>query len=532
MLRLRDLKNQRTTELNQLDQAWVRSAYLMNVSSDLVQKHRKQLSAAIIQAHARKFLHKRHIQNEIQFVSSDILKNCLNECIQNIACEQMSFAEQENRIKIYENILDSKSKEIFDDIIKSAVNELRQEVELEQVEHEKLTVLEKAEREKQKAKLKKNRQKENKKKAKVTEKEEADLIADQIKQSKADEQVAKRNQYYQTLVQSGSISEPDLKLAMLGYDIRNLQLFDAQDNITNREQVKIFLKLFEDFLKIPFIQDVSLWSDVLAIIDKLHTKMQLNHDCLDEYIEDANRFKDLIFAKEKDIGEVRQQILKTSSRETYNKGKLLFVQVNDQLQGVVDQCNRLPVNSPLKDKFVLKIYETKEKLKKLRGELNHYEDKCRQILMIKKIRHLQDTGGPFPLFKEPLPEVDMIGYGTEDDWQDCRNYLQKELGFWLKYEEEITAYDLQQSLFRVLQKLPLDKSEIDTFGASLSSDTFDYVNRNNGSSLNFKQHCFDVLCKKHAMKKSGYDISLLADIAKIQNILIEYYRMYKQQRTK
>lgn len=505
-----------------------------NFADKLVVQHedhnKKMIAAHAIQLSGRKYLNRLYRDKQAQVASDYVINNALIECIQDIVCEQMQAMGREEDLKVYENLLGCKSHEIANEVIQSALVELAHEADLDAIEFERQAELAKIEREKQKARLKKARQKENKNKIKLAEQEEATLIAEQIKQNKVIEQAAQRNQYHQSLMLSGSINESNLNLAMLGYDIRHLELFDDQDNITSKESVKAFLKLFEDFLKVPFVEDVSLWDDVIIIIDKLHKKMQMNHDCLEQYIENHERFKDALWAKENDVSDVRENILKTSSKVSYDKAKLLYVQTSDQLNALVDRSNKLSNLTPLKRDFLLKISAYQENLQKLKVGISHYEEKCHQILLIQKIKHLQDTNGPLPLFKEPLPAIDSIGNLNEQDLQDCRDHLQKELSFWLRYEDEITLHDLQQSLCEMLKKLPLDEQGFDAFGSSISSDAFNCAHHKKTPSLEFKQHCFHITCKKHAMDKTLYSQELLADIVKIHHLLLEYYLKYKEQR--
>ena len=57
-----------------------------------------------------------------------------------------------------------------------------------------------------------------------------------------------RNQYYQTLVKLDSTGQSNIPLAMLGYDIRYLELFDEHGDIKNEQEIGKFLELFEEFL--------------------------------------------------------------------------------------------------------------------------------------------------------------------------------------------------------------------------------------------------------------------------------------------
>lgn len=528
LLSLRDMQESKHTELSNL----VHRINTLHLGSQrLLQKKHEHLSAIIIQSCAKKFLDRSRFHRQSFVVSNSITDTLLQEMMHDLVSKQIQVAQQEKNKRLYESMLTKESNKIVDQAVQFALIELQEEANLDYE-------IARHEREKSKAKLKKARQKENKNKSKEVAKEEEQLMLDLVQENELQRKAQCRNQYYQTLVKLDSTCQSNIPLAMLGYDIRYLELFDEHGDIKNEQEIGKFLELFEEFLLFPFEEDTELWIDVLKIIHKLHKKLQEKNKFLYSYMNDSNRFEKLLCCKEVQVA----SFLKKSKEQKPKDDIATIIIEKSKLQMMVKELtarsHRLdnlviaPGSTKLKNAYSQRIYEYNQQVLSLNKRASLHTLQCEQFKIIDHIRNLQVADGPFPLFKEALPCVQAIGLLTIHDLEESSNLMKQELQYWLRYDSALTVEDMQRSLFKLLKQLPLSDKSVDEISNLLSRETIYFFQMKYSASLELQQQYFERFCKINKVYGMGLDINVVADICKIQQLLLECYTTYHSQRLK
>ena len=512
-----------------LQQSWQKIAHKLIAKEE--QKSQQLNAAMVIQSCAKNYIVKSHVQKNSQILSENLGADFLQEFMQELVAEQMKIAKKENIAREYENFLGQKSNIFVDEIMSSALLELSLEQDAAMQKQALILEREKIEREKTKAKLKKARQKENKKQSALQQEQENALIANEIEKNRLALCEFERNQHLQRLHKEPSLTESHIREAMLGYDIQHLELFDDKNSIKDEQVVFEFLRLFTELLKLPFIDDLLLWENMIKDINNLDTKLKAKNKSLIDFVEDRKKLTELLCSKERDADEIKLNIMSTRPLEFIQKIRLEIANLDEKINSLKSRYQALPDALPLKKELYKKIIDLEERMQATRKHEFQHCVNCKHVKVIHDFKMLQNQGAPFSIFVAPLPAVDTIGLLTEADLLDCRFLLEKESAFWLQYDQEIDQEDLQRSLSELMKKVSLTDQDRTVFVENMSKAVMSTRN-DIQPSLKYKQTYFYNIYKKDKVYGTLYDMNVLADVAKIESLLFEFYRKYKEQRTK
>lgn len=507
-----------------LEDSWYRIAHTV------LAQHEKNKAACIIQCAVKKLLHNSRLHKQTAITTNLVIDTTIQEMIQELVDEQIESMKlqeikraervvQHASHKSYERKLTKITDQVVHDVVTTVVTELKNEQDLERKT-----------REQAKIQLKKIRKKEAENKKKSAQLEEERLLAESIAQNAAQAAVLNRMNHEACLKHSGSIHENNLKAAMLVYDFAHLNLFDECDNILNDECVVDFMILFTTLLSLPFIDTVSLWPDVVKNVKKIHEQLQGKNKFLHMYVIDKNKLTSLLFEKEKEILALRTKILSENPKEMANKLREERLKIQSNIEEFKIRSQAVGIPERLQREFIKKINELNKKTTLIYEHEQSYKIKCHQIVIINEIRSLQDPQGPFPLFEKPLPVIIDVGYLNEQELQEVHKILHNELHYWLSYEDVITQEDIERSLFKVLEKLSIDRADHDRFAKHLAHDVLKFERLHYTPSENLLQNYFEHFCRINKIHGDDFDINISADVAKIQNILLGCLIEYQKHR--
>ncbi|AXK60313.1 hypothetical protein [Candidatus Chromulinivorax destructor] len=490
-------------------------------------KHRTESLKNNLEVAKKIFLHTSQLHQQTALATNLVIDTTIQEMVHELVNEQLTSNKQQEveRLQVvdkqaarkaYEKKLAKMTNQVVNDVVTTAVSELKNEQNLE-----------KKARERAKIQLKKAAKKEAEIKKKNAQLEEDRLLAQSTAQACAQAAALERMNYEARLKSSGSIHENNLKIAMLRYDFTHIDLFDECDNIIDEECIADFMILFMKLLSLPFVDTVSLWPSVVKNIKNMRDQLQRQNKNLYMYVADNNKLTSLLFAKEKEILDLRSKILSSNPKDRFDRLRQERTQIQCKIQELKIRSQAVGVPDRLQREFIKKINDLSEKVISMYKDEESCRAKLQEFMIIKQIQSLQDKQGPFPLFEKPLPMISDIGYLHEQDLNEIKNILHDELQYWLSYEDVITQEDIERSLSKVVKKLSIYSVDHDKFAKHLAHDTLKFDRLHDAPLENLMQSYFEHVCKINKINEQPCDINISADVAKIQKILLQCLIDYK-----
>lgn len=391
----------------------------------------------------------------------------------------------------------------------------------------------KLEKEKQKKKAKAARQKENKKNAVDKQKQEDDLLEAAMKESKKQDCAMRKARYLQNLDLQGHLSVEQKKLAQIGFDVSELNLISDQGGIENEGDIAIFLTLFQDLLQTSGFDQHAIWRPCLARIEALHRVLKSRKQSLYDYIVDKEAFIKILNKKELEAEQVRKSLIVKGEAERIER-------LCKEADMLIASRNQLKEKSQLLNQGAKKVIDNQilninKEISDINKVIMQWQHKCQQIFTLGTFMDLQDTDKAFPLFEDGFPVLDACGKLTDEiimSYQDRilellqENWSMKPCSSVSQHEDALIAFNL---IFNeLLEQFSLFSCEQDEIVRILVTDSIQALMNLDKFTPAFREGYFQALCRTNKMNEKSWDINALADIAKIQNVVMNIVMKYQK----